>query len=63
MSVQTCSCGCGTTTTMESPAEATTCGCGCGSTVESHPKSREEEIAELRAVRESVVRRLAELEG
>jgi len=36
------------------------CGCGCGS-ASTEPKTKEQEIAELNALRESIDRRLSEL--
>jgi hypothetical protein len=50
-------CGCGTLSLIgDSAGEA--CGCGCEA---PEPKTREEEISELIALREAVLRRLSEL--
>ncbi len=57
--VHTCGCGCGTTSVGESAA-LDSCGCGCGS-ASSEPKTREQEVAELEALRDSIDRRLSEL--
>lgn len=54
-----CSCGCGTMTVVTNAEEECGCGCACCATT---AKSREDEIAELRTLRESIERRLAELE-
>ena len=53
-----CSCGCGTTTVVTQAEEACDCGCSCCS---DETMSREEEIAQLIALRSSVEGRLAEL--
>jgi hypothetical protein len=58
--VATCGCGCGSMTVGDSQAH-NTCGCGCGSAEAVAPKTREQEIAELEALRESIDRRLQEL--
>ena len=50
-----CGCGCGTMTVGSTTAS---CGCGCSSDA---PKSREQEIAELSALRETIDQRLKEL--
>ncbi len=54
-------CGCGVLTTDTEPRGQANgqCGCGCGTTA----KSRDEEIAELRELRQSITQRLHELEG
>ncbi len=57
MSAESCGCGCGTMTAVTNAGEACGCGCECCGT----EKSREEEIAELHQLRESVSRRLSEL--
>ncbi len=57
--VETCGCGCGSMTVGDSEAH-TTCGCGCGTQTVA-AKTPEQEIAELRALRESIDRRLEEL--
>ncbi len=54
-----CSCGCGTLMTITEGREACGCGCDCCAPV---GKSREEEITELRHLRDATERRLAELE-
>ncbi len=53
-----CGCGCSTMTVVTNANEACGCGCECCGDAE---KSKDQEIAELRALRESVERRLAEL--
>jgi hypothetical protein len=57
--IETCGCGCGSLSVGESQAH-NSCGCGCGSQAVA-PKTPEEEAAELRALRDSIDRRLAEL--
>lgn len=54
-----CACGCGTLLTLTEAREP--CGCGCECCVPTE-RSPEEEIAELRRIREATERRLAELE-
>ena len=58
MIAQGCGCGCSTMTVVTEAAEPCACGCECCAEQE---KSRDEEIAELRALRESVDKRLSEL--
>ena len=53
-----CSCGCGALSSATSEERACDCGCSCCAT---GPKSPEEEVAELEALKEAVERRLAEL--
>ncbi len=53
-----CGCGCGTMTEVTRAAEPCGCGCECCSTT---AKSTDQEIAELKELRQSVDRRLAEL--
>ena len=57
-----CGCGCGEMTTVTNAGEPCGCGCEC---CEDGPKgkSRDEEIEELRSLREAVERRLAELDA
>ncbi len=50
-----CGCGCGD---MRVVHEGDACGCGCGGTEQL---SREQELAELTALKESIDRRLNEL--
>ncbi len=57
--VERCSCGCGSMSVGDSEAH-NSCGCGCG-TQHLVPKTPEEEVAELEALRDSIDRRLAEL--
>ncbi len=52
----TCSCGCGALQTVSGEA-ACRCGCSCCSAAQN----REDEVAELRRLRDSVEERLAEL--
>ena len=54
-----CGCGCGEMTTVTNASDP--CGCGCACCADESPKTPEQEIAELRALRESVDRRLSEL--
>lgn len=52
-----CSCGCGTMTAVTEAAEPCGCGCSCcGDDI-----SAEDEVAQLRTLRESIDQRLAEL--
>ncbi len=55
---QTCGCGCASMTSVTKAAEPCGCGCEC---CETDGQSKDREIAHLRALRESVERRLAEL--
>lgn len=55
---ETCGCGCATMTSVTKAEEPCGCGCEC---CETDGYSKEQEIAELTALRESVDRRLAEL--
>ena len=57
MSITQNTCGCGTTAT-DDEAAAGPCTCGCCGT----PASPEDRLAELRALRDSIDRELAELE-
>lgn len=59
MSAESCGCGCGTMTEVTRAGQACGCGCECCGT----EKSKDEEIAELRQLHESVSRRLSELEA
>lgn len=54
-----CGCGCGE---MSVVSRAEDCSCGCECCGSAQPKSPEQEIAELRVLRESIDRRLSELE-
>ena len=58
VSEQACQCGCSTMTEVTKAAEPCACGCECCSTT---AKSTDQEIAELKQLRESVERRLSEL--
>lgn len=60
MTAQECTCGCSTLTTITNAEQACRCGCECCAPGQM---SREEEIAELRRLRESADRRLQELEA
>lgn len=53
-----CGCGCSTMTMVTKAAEPCACGCACCADT---PHVREHEVAELKAVRDSAARRLAEL--
>ena len=55
----TCGCGCSTMTNVTEAQEP--CGCGCECCGDDSPKTREQEITELRTLRRSVDRRLTEL--
>lgn len=55
-----CGCGCGTLQILEPEPAQSTCECGCCTPVQL---SRDEEIAELRRLKERAEQRLAELEG
>ncbi len=55
----TCGCGCSEMTEVTQAKEA--CGCGCECCGDDNPKSREQEIAELLTLRQSVDKRLTEL--
>ena len=61
VAVETCGCGCGTVSVGESAAH-NTCSCGCGS-ADTTPKTKEDEIAELQALRATIDSRLASLAG
>ena len=54
-----CGCGCGEMKKVTEAGEGCSCGCEC--CADDQPKSREQEIAELNALRESIDRRLSEL--
>lgn len=56
----TCQCGCSTMTVVTEATDPCACGCACCS---DRPTSTDDEIAHLRQLRESVERRLADLEG
>lgn len=53
-----CQCGCSTMTEVTKAAEPCACGCECCATTDKAP---DQEIAELKELRQSVDRRLAEL--
>lgn len=53
-----CGCGCNTLTRVTNAEEPCSCGCACCT---EEPKTKEDEIAELRALQASVRERLAEL--
>lgn len=57
-----CGCGCGEMTTVTRANQPCGCGCAC---CEDGPrgKPRDQEIKELRSLREAVERRLAELDA
>ncbi len=59
MSAQSCGCGCGTMTEVTNATEACGCGCDCCGS----EKTKEQEIAELHQLLDSVSRRLSELEA
>ena len=54
-----CGCGCSAMTNVTEAKEP--CGCGCECCGDAEPKSREQEIAELLTLRQSVDKRLTEL--
>ena len=55
-----CACGCGTMTVVTAAREACECGCACCS---NGGTTKEEELQQLMTLRESIDRRLAELQG
>lgn len=57
--VPACGCGCGEMTTVTEASEP--CACGCECCADDQPKTRDQEIAELTALRESIDRRLDQL--
>lgn len=54
----TCSCGCGALPSATGEQRACECGCSCCG---GGPKTPEEELEELQALKQAVERRLAEL--
>lgn len=54
-----CQCGCNVVTDVTNASEP--CGCGCACCADT-PKTAEEEITELRTLRNKVEQRLSELE-
>ena len=58
MTTNGCGCGCSSMTVVTNAAEPCACGCECCDRAE---KTVQEEIADLRALRESIDRRLSEL--
>ena len=60
MSTNTCNCGCSTVATLTNAEQACRCGCDCCAPSEL---TREEEIAELRQLRESADKRLKQLDA
>lgn len=54
-----CQCGCNMVTEVTNAAEP--CGCGCACCAD-RPKDAQQEIAELRHLRQQIDRRLSELE-
>lgn len=61
MSVTQTTCGCGTTATDDEATAAGPCTCGCCGPP-APEASAEDRVAELRALRDSIDRELAELE-
>ena len=61
MSITQNACGCGSTT-MTGDAGAAPCSCGCCGTEPVAPATREERVAELRALRDNIDQELAELD-
>ena len=57
----TCSCGCSAMTDVTEAKEE--CGCGCECCGTDKPKTREQEVAELLTLRQSIDHRLTELSG
>ena len=55
----TCGCGCSAMTDVTEAKEP--CGCGCECCGDEQPKTRDQEIAELLTLRQSVDKRLTEL--
>lgn len=60
MSTATCNCGCSTVTIITDAKQTCDCGCDCCAPGEL---TREEEIAELRRLRESADDRLRQLDA
>ncbi len=58
-STTTCGCGCSAMSDITESKEP--CGCGCECCGDAAPKTREQEIAELLTLRQSVDKRLTEL--
>lgn len=54
-----CQCGCGVVTDVTNAGEACGCGCDCCS---GKSKSTEQELTELRTLRDRIDQRLAEIE-
>ena len=59
MRSETCICGCSLMTTVTNAEQECDCGCECCG---SKPKSIDEEVAQLRILRQAIENRLAELE-
>jgi hypothetical protein len=59
MTTQGCGCGCSTMTVVTNAAEPCGCGCECCGQEE---KSVDDQIAELRALRQSIDEKLSELD-
>jgi len=55
----TCTCGCSGMTEITESKEP--CGCGCECCGDAAPKSRDQQIAELLTLRQTIDRRLTEL--
>ena len=55
----TCGCGCSAMTNVTEAKEP--CGCGCECCGDAEPKSRDQQIAELLTLRQSIDKRLTEL--
>ena len=55
----TCGCGCSAMTDVTEAKEA--CGCGCECCGGAEPRTKDQEIAELLTLRQSVDKRLTEL--
>lgn len=55
----TCTCGCATMPQVTNAEEA--CGCGCACCAQA-PQSTDDEIRQLQELRQSIDRRLSELE-
>lgn len=60
MTADECTCGCSTLTSITKAEQACACGCDCCTPAQL---SREDEIAELRQLRDAADRRLEELEA
>jgi hypothetical protein len=61
MSITQSACGCASTTTIDGSG-ASPCSCGCCGTEPAAPATKEQRVAELRALRDNIDQELAELD-